>query len=78
MSNNSDNETLFNSWDLNFSGYDYDEEFPEDIQAKVKCGNEEGYICVKCQNFYPYAELNQPNKTFKCWSCRNGMSYMSA
>lgn len=75
MSDQEDKETLFNSWDLNFSGYDYDEYF-EDYkpQEKVKCGNEEGYACIKCNEFYPFATLNQQNKTFKCWSCRNGLS----
>ncbi len=29
-------------------------------------------ICSKCKNNAPMAEPNQPDGTFKCWSCRNG------
>ncbi len=42
-------------------------------QAKVKCGNAEGYECIKCNDFYPMAEINMPNKTFECYSCRKGL-----
>lgn len=47
-------------------------------QAKVKVGNTEGYECRDCKDFYPMAELNQPDnakeyKTFSCYSCRKGL-----
>jgi NAD-dependent SIR2 family protein deacetylase len=42
-------------------------------QPKVIHGNVEGYDCIKCGEFYPMAELNMPNKTFCCYSCRNGL-----
>lgn len=32
------------------------------VSAGLKCG--------RCQEFYPYAEPNQPDGTLKCWSCR--------
>jgi hypothetical protein len=48
-------------------------------QNKVKIGNAEGYECTGCKDFYPMAELNQPENskectTFTCYSCRNGLS----
>lgn len=29
-----------------------------------------GLSCKGCQNFYPYAEANQPDGTLTCWSCK--------
>jgi hypothetical protein len=49
---------------------DYVEEKQEQ-QEKVKMGTHEGYVCVKCNEFFPYAEINQNDNTFKCWACRN-------
>jgi len=52
-----------------------DEDFIDDYpvivkQTKVKTkGN--GLTCPKCGEIYPYAESNQPDGSFKCWSCRN-------
>ena len=32
----------------------------------------DGQTCIKCQDFYPYADRpNQKDGTFKCWPCRN-------
>ena len=62
------------TWNLDFSDWREYDEHPIEPQEKVKIGNEEGYVCIRCFDFYPYAELNQPNKTFKCWSCRNGFN----
>lgn len=45
-------------------------------QAKVKIGNAEGYECKCCNDFYPMAELNMPDKTFKCYSCRKGLAIL--
>lgn len=47
-------------------------------QAKVVVGNAEGYECVTCKDFYPMAELNQPDNateytSFACYSCRKGL-----
>lgn len=49
------------------------EDYAEAKQEKVKVGNQEGYLCIRCGEFSPYAEINQANNTFKCWSCRNGL-----
>lgn len=29
-----------------------------------------GHFCSKCKEIYPYAEKNQPDGSFKCYSCR--------
>lgn len=51
-----------------------DEDFrPEYQQPKVKQGNAEGYCCIKCKDFYDMAEINMPDKTFQCYSCREGL-----
>lgn len=71
--NNSDNDNLFNACNFNFCDYE-DDVFYEECeyeQKRVKCGNQEGYECVKCKGFYPFAEINCSNRTFKCWECRN-------
>lgn len=66
------------SWNLNFDDYyedyTYDDSYYDIPQAKVKVGHQEGYECIRCGEFYPYSEINQPDNTFKCWSCRNGLS----
>ena len=31
----------------------------------------DGMYCRKCQNFYQYAEPNQPDGTLLCYSCRS-------
>lgn len=30
-----------------------------------------GCTCIKCGDFYEYAEANQDDGTFKCWGCRH-------
>lgn len=30
-----------------------------------------GCICTRCKEFYEYAEPNQKDGSFKCFSCRN-------
>ena len=61
------------------------EEYPEDIfwsegefispkdapSSQKKKRDPDGCFCVKCKEFFPYAEPNQTNGTMKCWSCRN-------
>lgn len=47
-------------------------------QKKVKVGNAEGYECTDCKDFYPMAELNQPDGvieyvSFTCYGCRKGL-----
>ncbi len=63
-----------------FIGIDYG--YPVTVivskQQKVKIGNEEGYECDKCKDFYPMAELNQPDGSdactnFTCYGCRKGL-----
>lgn len=67
-----DGNSIFLPFDFTFAGCDYDD-IEEEPQEKIKCGNEEGYLCVRCCEFYPFAELNMENKTFKCWMCRKGL-----
>lgn len=48
------------------------------FQRKVTKGDEEGYECIECQDFYPMAELNFPEGDkvhfeFKCYCCRKGL-----
>ncbi len=31
----------------------------------------DGLTCNKCSNFFQYAENNQPDGSFVCWSCRS-------
>lgn len=50
----------------------------EETQHKVKHGEEEGYECISCKDFHPYAILNFPDKEqsptlFKCYCCRKGL-----
>ena len=73
MSDNDGDIDPLITWNLSFDDY-YDDSYYDVPQAKIKVGHEEGYACIKCADFYPYAEINQPDKTFKCWSCRNGLS----
>lgn len=47
-------------------------------QQKVQVGNAEGYECTDCKDFYPLAELNQPDNaneytSFTCYGCRKGL-----
>lgn len=47
-------------------------------QKKVKSGSTEGYECTDCKDFYPMAELNQPDNSeeyirFTCYGCRQGL-----
>lgn len=35
--------------------------------------NSSGMSCIKCKEFNQYAEPNQKDHTYKCWSCRNGL-----
>ena len=37
---------------------------------KPKTQDKDGRICINCKQFYPYAESNQPDGSFKCYSCR--------
>jgi len=43
-----------------------DEETPTAAKA-----SDQGMSCSGCQNFNDYAESNQDDGTFKCFSCRN-------
>lgn len=65
-------------FNLDFSGIGIDWAVEKTKQEKVTRGNAEGYECEECQDFYPMAELNQPDDaktfyTFKCYSCRKGL-----
>jgi hypothetical protein len=41
-------------------------------KTKVKISDKEGCDCIKCKEYYPYAEPNQEDGTLICFSCRNG------
>lgn len=61
--------------DFPYGSLEYDNEA---IQSKIRVGDEEGYECTDCQEFYPMAELNQPDNakeylTFTCYGCRKGL-----
>lgn len=43
----------------------------EAAKVKPKDGRD-GCDCVKCREFYPFAEPNQEDGTLICFSCRNG------
>lgn len=33
--------------------------------------SKDGCVCTKCRELFAYAEPNQKDGTFKCFSCRN-------
>jgi len=30
-----------------------------------------GHKCLKCQEFFPYAEANKDDGSFQCWACKH-------
>jgi len=42
--------------------------FPEENKEKSN-----GCFCTSCKEFNDYGEPNQPDKTFICYACRNGL-----
>lgn len=67
-----------------YISFDFDLELPFTAdydtprQQKVVIGNSEGYECTDCKEFYPFAELNQPENaakfsSFTCFGCRKGL-----
>lgn len=44
---------------------------PKKKEVKIKDGRD-GCDCIKCKEFYPFAEPNQEDGTLICFSCRNG------
>lgn len=55
--------------------FDFIDETKEDdypvIVKRSSKRKSNGCTCDKCGEIYPYAEPNQSDGTFKCWSCRN-------
>ena len=50
-----------------------DEQFElefSDFDFKIEQKKSNGCICSQCEELYPYAEPNQKDGTFKCYSCR--------
>lgn len=39
-------------------------------EKKAKKKEEDGCVCKKCKEFYPYAEPNQEDGTLVCYGCR--------
>lgn len=57
---------------FNGGGWHYNISIPTST-AKVKSKDDrDGCDCVKCKEFYPFAEPNQEDGTLICYSCRNG------
>jgi len=60
------------------SNLDYrkdDELTPSDLAAE-ECFHSiesEGCVCKKCEDFFPFAEPNQDDKSFVCFACRNNL-----
>jgi formylmethanofuran dehydrogenase subunit E len=49
----------------------FDFDFLADIaEEKTKKSKSNGCTCLKCGEIYPYAEPNQLDGSFKCYSCR--------
>src|SRR5271163_2030117 len=67
------------------SGYTYYPiniyQLPTTIQLDLELPEEEnidedhssGCKCLRCNEFNEYAQPNQPDKTFICYACRNGL-----
>jgi len=65
-----DDELWAYSSQINFDWYDeFIDNEPDKPFAKKR--DKDGCFCVKCKEFYPFAEENQPDGTMKCYSCRN-------
>jgi len=58
-------DCLMIDYQLEFDFSDFD--FSTEKKAEKKS---DGCICLKCNELYPYAEPNQKDGTFKCYSCR--------
>lgn len=78
-SKNSNTITLPNgiSVTIPYHGWYYNIAIPNPplSQEKVKAekkDDRDGCDCVKCKEFYPFAEPNQEDGTLICFSCRNG------
>lgn len=42
-------------------------------QLKVKIGSEEGYKCTTCNDFSPYAEVDEETGVYQCYACKKGI-----
>ena len=42
----------------------------ETSSSIIKQRDRDGCDCIKCKNFYPYAEPNQKDGTLICFGCR--------
>lgn len=49
----------------------YTDDYPVVVQKPKHKSNGNGCNCTKCGEAFPFAEPNQPDGSFKCWSCRN-------
>lgn len=47
------------------------DDYPVIVKKSKTKSKGNGCVCPKCGELYPYAEPNQPDGSFKCWSCRN-------
>lgn len=59
-----DDESLVFDFDLDLPKSD---DYPVIIHRPIKS---DGCTCKKCGDVYPYAEPNQDDGSFKCYSCR--------
>lgn len=56
------------NFELDFNGL---EKVDNQDDVAIKKTKSAGCICIKCKDFYQYAESNQQDGTFKCWGCRH-------
>lgn len=59
-----------NAW-FNYNPFGYIPPTVDESTEEIK-DDRDGCTCKKCKEFYPYAESNQKDKSFVCYSCRNG------
>lgn len=56
--------------DQRYSAYgDYSENQESSKDKHIREREKDGEFCVKCKEFYPFAEPNQPNNKMICYSC---------
>jgi len=51
--------------------WEYGGQFDFDFVKDIPETKSNGCVCTKCDNLFEYAEPNQKDGSFKCFSCRN-------
>lgn len=47
-------------------------QLPKEEKQEDNLEDKEGWHCHLCKEYYEFARINMPDKTFVCWACRNG------